>query len=96
MISIGTRRGAVVTRLLELAPGADGAFVNRTMAVARAAGASVALCFAIDPAIAALLQATKWKVRDNSTFSFGTAGPPLALGAGASDVGFEAIPTELV
>jgi hypothetical protein len=94
VISLGRRRGLVVTRLLAIATGAREAFVNRVMAVAQAAGASVALCFATDPATAALLQGAKWKVRNNDTFSFRTAGPPIALDAGASDVGFEAFLTE--
>jgi hypothetical protein len=94
VISLGRRQGVVVTRLLDIAAGASESFVKRVMRVARSAGASVALCFATSQATVELLQTTKWKVRDNDTFSFRTEEPPIALGAGASDVGFEALLTE--
>lgn len=94
VIALGRRRGLAVARLLELTQ-VDGRALARVVRVMRAAGAVLALTFTTKEAVAEQAMRAGWRRRDNGTFSFRTPTVPLVLGAGASDVGFEAFRTEI-
>lgn len=96
VVAFGVRRGLSVARPIELAGHIDEAFVRRIERVMQAAGAAIGLAFATTDATVTVLSQRGWRVRDDGTHSFRTGASPIELGPGATDVGFEAFPTEFV
>lgn len=95
VIAPGMRHSLRVARLVEAAGPVTPRFLAQVERAMRAAGAVLGLSFSTDPFMVRSLQAGEWRVRGNETFSFRTPGLPLKLTAAASDVGFEAIATEI-
>lgn len=94
VLAFGRRKNVPVVRVMELFPQGEPGFVDRVLAVARAAGAALALAFTMDPDDAAVLAKARFRLRDNDTASFTTAQGSIAFGPAETDVGFESFLTD--
>lgn len=94
VLAFGLRKNVRVARVMELFPQDDLDFVDRVLAVARSAGAALALAFTMNAEDAAVLTAAKFRLRDNDTASFTTTEHPVAFGPAETDVGFESFRTQ--
>jgi hypothetical protein len=95
VFSLGPRGGLVVARLMECHGDVDDAFHRDVLRVMRSAGAAAALCYTQDAQLADALESRGWRSRGSSVASFATRDAGLVLGAGATDVGLEALVTEM-
>lgn len=94
VLAFGRRKNVPVVRVMELFSQDDPGFVDRVLAVARAADAALALAFTMDADHAAVLTKARFRLRDNDTASFTTAQGPVAFGPAETDVGFESFLTD--
>ena len=98
VVSIGIRHGLSVARLLELVDCGDRSFVDEIALVARTAGAVLMLAFTLSVRFRDALVASGFRERGSDVMSFlmGTrAEEGISASAAATDIGFEAMLTEV-
>lgn len=96
VLSFGVRAAVTVVRLLEHEAADDVQFLDDVAAVAADLGAALATCYTLRDRERVRLLAAGWWQRADSPASFRNCAPPLSLTGGATDVGLEALLTDVV
>lgn len=95
VLSYGVRNGLSVARLMEYEEAGDPGFMGTVLRATRGLGAAVLLGYTTDDRMKERLLATGWRLKTDPPFSFAIHARELSVGAAATDVGFEALATEV-
>jgi len=95
LLSYGVKSRINVVRLLDHDSRGDSSFVNDVMRAVRRVGAAVALAYTTRRERKNELLAGGWRLRGDSPASFVKGGSRLSVGGAATDLGFEALLTEV-